>query len=195
MWDDRYSQSDYIYGTEPNDFLRTAASQIPNGPVLSLGEGEGRNAVYLAELGHEVVAVDQSRVGLAKAKRLAAARGTQVETICGDLSHYQIQPGFWSGIVSIFCHLPSHVRKNLYASVDKGLRPGGVFVLEAYTPQQLGRGTGGPQDPDMLVSLSELTEGLAGLRFIHACEIDREVREGSYHTGSAWVVQVICAHL
>ena len=193
MWDERYSQNDYVYGTEPNEFLRAAAAHIPMGRVLSLGEGEGRNAVYLAQLGHSVVAVDQSPVGLAKAQRLATERGTQVEIFCGDLGHYQILPESWAGIVSIFCHLPSRLRKQLYASIVTGLRPGGVFILEAYTPEQLDRGTGGPQDPDMLVSLAELTQELTGLRFIHACELEREVHEGSYHTGSASVVQVICA--
>lgn len=191
MWDERYSQTGYVYGTQPNDFLRIAAVQIPSGPVLSLGEGEGRNAVYLAQFGHEVLAVDQSPVGLAKAQRLATEQGTNIETFCGDLGHYEIVPGSWAGIVSIFCHLPSHVRKKLYASVVNGLRPDGVFALEAYTPEQLSRGTGGPQDPDMLVSLAELTQELTGLRLIHGCELEREVCEGSYHTGRACVVQVI----
>ena len=93
--------------------------------------------------------------------------------------------------MSIFCHLPRRVRVPLYAAVVRGLRPGGVLVLEAYTPKQIGRGTGGPKDPDMLVSLAELTEELAGLEFVHARELDRDVREGAYHTGVASVVQIV----
>jgi SAM-dependent methyltransferase len=138
-----------------------------------------------------VVAVDPSEVGLAKARRLAADRGLTIETARADLASYPIEPGAWAGIVSIFCHLPRRVRVPLYAAVVRGLRPGGVLVLEAYTPKQLGRGTGGPQDPDMLVSLDGLTEELAGLEFVHARELDREVREGAYHTGVASVVQVV----
>ncbi len=191
MWDERYSQSEYVYGTEPNVFLAEAAARIPRGPVLSLGEGEGRNAAYLASLGHQVTAVDQSEVGLAKAKRLAAERGLTIETMPADLADFPIQSGAWAGIVSIFCHLPRRIRVPLYAAAVRGLQPGGVFVLEAYTPQQIGRGTGGPQDPDMLVSLADLTAELAGLDFIHARELEREVREGAYHTGVASVVQVI----
>jgi SAM-dependent methyltransferase len=191
MWDERYSQPGFAYGTEPNEFLVAAAGRIPVGPVLSVGEGEGRNAAYLAGLGHRVVAVDQSEIGLAKARRLAADRGLTIETVRADLSGYPIEPGAWAGIVSIFCHLPRRVRVALHAAAVRGLRPGGVFVLEAYTPKQVGRGTGGPRDPDMLVSLSELTEELAGLQFIHARELDREVLEGAYHTGVASVVQVI----
>lgn len=191
MWDERYSQSGYVYGTEPNEFLAEAAARIPPGPVLSLGEGEGRNAALLAGLGHQVTAVDQSEVGLAKAQRLAAERGLTIETVAADLEGFPIEPGAWAGIVSIFCHLPRRIRVPLYAAVVRGLQPGGVFVLEAYTPQQLDRGTGGPQDPDMLVSLADLTKELAGLEFIHARELEREVREGLYHTGVASVVQVI----
>ena len=191
MWDERYSQPDFAYGTAPNEFLVTAAGHIPPGPVLSLGEGEGRNATYLAGLGHRVVAVDQSEVGLAKARRLAADRGLTIETIPADLDAYPIEPGAWSGIVSIFCHLPRRIRVPLYAAAVRGLQPGGVLVLEAYTPNQLGRGTGGPSDPDMLVSLSHLRDELPGLEFLHAQELDREVREGAYHTGLASVVQLI----
>src|SRR5688572_29859175 len=152
MWDERYSQPGFAYGTEPNEFLAAAAGRIPAGPVLSLGEGEGRNAAYLAGLGHQVVAVDQSEVGLAKAQKLAADRGLTIETVCADLSAYPIEPGAWAGIVSIFCHLPRRIRVPLYAAVAGGLQPGGVLVLEAYTPKQIGRGTGGPEDPDMMVS-------------------------------------------
>lgn len=191
MWDERYAQPGFAYGTEPNEFLVAAAVGIPIGPVLSLGEGEGRNAAYLAGLGHKVVAVAQSEVGLAKARRLAADRGLTVETVCADLGSYPIEPKTWAGIVSIFCHLPRQVRIPLYAAAVRGLRPGGILVLEAYTPSQVGRGTGGPQDPDMLVTLAGLIEELAGLEFVHACELDREVREGAYHTGVASVVQLI----
>jgi SAM-dependent methyltransferase len=191
MWDERYSQAGFAYGTEPNEFLAAAAARIPVGPVLSLGEGEGRNAAFLAGLGHRVVAVDQSEVGLGKARALAADRGLAIETVAADLSTYPIEPGTWFGIVSIFCHLPRHIRVPLYAAAVRGLKPGGVFVLEAYTPKQIARETGGPRDPDMLVTLADLIEELAGLEFVHARELEREVREGTYHTGLASVVQVI----
>lgn len=191
MWDERYSQPGFAYGTEPNEFLTSVAGLIPTGPVLSLGEGEGRNAAYLASLGHKVVAVDQSEVGLAKGRRLAADRNLTIETVCADLQTFPIEASAWAGIVSIFCHLPSRIRVDLYPSVVHGLRPGGIFVLEAYTPKQIGRGTGGPQDPDMMASLAGLKNELAGLEYIHARELDREVREGAYHTGLASVVQLV----
>jgi SAM-dependent methyltransferase len=190
-WDERYSAPGFAYGTEPNDFLASVADRIPRGPVLTIGEGEGRNAVYLAGLGHEVVAVDQSQVGLAKARRLAEERGVRVQTQQADLGNYPIRTGAWAGIVSIFCHLPPSIRVPLHAAIVRGLRPGGAFVLEAYTPRQYGRGTGGPPSPELMVTLEDLTNELAGLEFLHARELEREVREGIYHTGLASVVQVL----
>ena len=191
MWDKRYSEPDYVYGEDPNTFLAAVADQIPPGPVLSLGEGEGRNAAFLAGLGHAVTAVDQSAVGLAKATRLAAARGVTIHTVQADLAHFVIEPGVWAGIVSISCHLPSPIRVPLHRAVVAGLRPGGVFVLEAYTPAQLGRGTGGPENPDMMPTLADLRRELPGLDFTHAAEVERDITEGRYHTGRAAVVQIV----
>jgi SAM-dependent methyltransferase len=190
-WDERYAKPGFAYGTEPNDFLAAVAHLILPGPVLTVGEGEGRNAVFLAGLGHEVLAVDQSEVGLAKASRRAAERGLRIQTQRADLRDYPIESGVWAGIVSIFCHLPPSIRVPLHAAVVRGLRPGGVFILEAYTPRQFGRGTGGPPSPEMMVTLADLTAELAGLKFLHGQELEREVREGTYHTGLASVVQVV----
>ena len=191
LWDERYAEPGFAFGDEPNEFLVSVANQLPDGPVLCLGEGEGRNAAFLAGLGHRVVAVDQSAVGLAKARELAARRGVTIETVQGDLAQFALAPGVWAGIVSIFCHLPSPIRVPLHRAVVRGLRDGGVFILEAYTPAQVGRGTGGPQDPDLTPTLAGLRGELAGLEFSYAQEAERDVLEGRYHTGRAAVVQVV----
>ena len=191
MWDERYSTEEYVYGTAPNDFLRSVADRIPKGRILSLGEGEGRNAVYLAECGFEVLGVDSSAVGLGKAGKLAAERGVRIDTLVADLTSYKIEPGCWDGIVSIFCHLPSAPRRALHRRVVAGLRPGGAFVLEAYTPAQLQFKTGGPPSEDMLMSLQVLKAELQGLVFEHGAELERPVVEGRYHTGRAAVVQIL----
>ena len=130
-WDIRYAEADYAYGTEPNGFLAAVACQIPDGPVLCLAEGQGRNAVFLAGRGHRVTAVDQSRVGMARAAELAASRGVNVECVTADLTAYDIGVGRWAGIVSIFVHLPAALRADVYRRAVAGLRPGGVLVLEA----------------------------------------------------------------
>ncbi|HLP03773.1 MAG TPA: class I SAM-dependent methyltransferase [Opitutaceae bacterium] len=191
FWNERYAATDHIYGTEPNEFLAAVAPRIPPGPVLCLAEGEGRNAVHLATLGHAVTAVDQSEVGLAKAARLAAARGVSLTTVVADLATFRIEPGVWSGIVSIFGHLPRDLRRSVHAAAVRGLAPGGIFILEAYTPAQLALTTGGPKDPARLMQLRELRNELAGLELLVARELERDVREGVGHSGLAAVVQIL----
>jgi SAM-dependent methyltransferase len=191
MWDQRYAVEEYVYGTTPNDFLAAQAPRLPRGRALCLAEGEGRNAVYLAEQGYDVVAVDASQQGMAKAQRLAAERGVRIETQVADLAGYAIPVGTWDLIVSIFCHLPPPVRRPLHHAAVLGLRPGGAFLLEAYTPRQLEFGTGGPPTAELLMSLPSLREELKGLSFVHAVETEREVIEGRLHTGRAAVVQVL----
>ena len=192
MWDERYAGAEYFYGTEPNDFLRARAAAIPaGGRVLCLGEGEGRNAAFLAGLGLDVVALDQSKEGLRKALELAAARGVKIATVQADLAGYDIEPGAWDAITSIWCHLPSQLRARVHAQVVAGLKPGGVFILEAYRPEQLRFGTGGPKDVDLLPTLAALRQELPGLAFELAAELERDVREGGGHAGQSAVVQVL----
>lgn len=191
MWDERYAADEYVYGTEPNDFLRAAVPNVPRGRALCLGEGEGRNAVFLAQQGFEVLAVDSSAVGLQKAQRLAQDRGVQIETLVADLADYVIESGAWDLITSIFCHVPPPVRRRLHAGVVAGLRPGGVFVLEAYTPAQLEWGTGGPPVAELMMTRDALVEELDGLEFEEAVEREREVIEGLLHTGRGAVVQIL----
>lgn len=192
FWNQRYGAAEgFVFGTEPNQFLAENTAQIPAGPVLCLGEGEGRNAVHLATLGHDVTAIDQSAVGLAKAQQLATSRGVKIATQVVDLTTTKIEPGRWAGIVSIFVHLPVDLRRKVHSEVVRGLAPGGVYILEAYTPAQLAFGTGGPKDAALLMTLSALREELAGLELLVGREIEREVHEGSGHTGRAAVVQVV----
>jgi SAM-dependent methyltransferase len=193
MWDERYSTEEYAYGTKPNEFLQANVNQIPKGEVLSLAEGEGRNAVFLAKQGYSVTAVDASRVGLNKARKLADENGVVVEFIHADLADYDLGEDKWDGIVSIFCPLPSWLRKQLYRNVEAGLKPGGVFLLEAYTPAQLKLGTGGGNSEDVMQTKNSLSLELSGLKFRHLLELERDVKEGIYHTGIGAVVQAIAS--
>lgn len=191
MWDERYGRPGFAYGDRPNDFLVEVAPRIPAGPVLCLADGEGRNGVWLAERGHAVTAVDLSPVGLAKAQDLARARGVTLETVVADLADYDLGEARWAGIVSVWCHLPSALRRAVHAAAVRALRPGGVFVLEAYTPAQIALGTGGPKDPDMLPTAADLTRELAGLDLEVLVEREREIREGALHEGRSAVVQLL----
>ncbi|MBI4932398.1 MAG: class I SAM-dependent methyltransferase [Actinobacteria bacterium] len=191
MWEQRYGADTYIYGTEPNDFLRDQIHSLPDGPVLCLAEGEGRNAVFVAATGREVHSVDLTESGVAKTRRLAQERGVSVNAVMADLATHDIGDERWGAVVSIFAHMPPHVRRDLHARVVAALRPGGVLLLEAYTPDQIGRGTGGPAVAEMTMSLDLLREELEGLEFLHALETERVVVEGAGHTGVGAVVQVI----
>jgi SAM-dependent methyltransferase len=190
FWNERYRGAEYFYGTEPNDFIRAEAHRIPPGPVLCLAEGEGRNAVFLAGLGHPTTAIDMSREGLRKAKELAARRGVSIEVVHADLANYELPSETYSGIVAVFAHVPTHVRRRLHAAVPRALVPGGVFLLEAYRPEQLAFGTGGPREAAVLMTKSELEEDLRGLELLVSRDVEREINEGPMHRGMSATVQI-----
>lgn len=190
-WDERFGGAAYVYGTEPNDFLRAEAGRIPRGRVLAIAEGEGRNAVHLATLGHAVTAVDLSREGLRKTSELAERRGVKVETVCADLAAYEPERGVYQGAIAIFAHLPAPVRRVAYRRLADALAPGGVVIVEVYRPEQLAFGTGGPKDLSLLPSLADLREDFAALELVIGREVEREVIEGQLHTGRAATVQVV----
>jgi SAM-dependent methyltransferase len=190
MWNERYAADEYAYGTEPNAFLAQHARLLA-GPVLSLAEGEGRNAVFLASLGLDVLGVDGSEVGLAKARKLAASRGVTIRTEVVDLATYEPPANMFGSVVSISAHLPRAERQRLHRLVARSLKPGGIILLEAYTKAQIPRDTGGPKDPDLLMSSSELEQEFPGCEPVLSRELERDVIEGKYHTGLASVVQFI----
>lgn len=190
MWNERYSAEEYIYGTEPNAFLAEHAGMLV-GPVLSLAEGEGRNAVFLASLSLDVLGVDSSEVGLAKARKLAESRGVTIRTKVVDLAQYEPPANAFGGVVSIFAHLPSSIRARLYPLVERSLKPGGMILLEAYSKEQIKRNTGGPKDVDMLMSCADLERAFPDCEVILLQQMEREVLEGAYHTGVASVVQFL----
>ncbi len=190
-WNTRYSESGFAYGTNANTFLDSVSQQLIPGDCLSLAEGEGRNAVYLAKHGHTVTAVDASDVGLQKANKLAVEHNVSIKTIHSDLNEYSIPENSFDTIISIFCHIPVGIRQKIHREVITGLKPDGLFVLEAYTNEQIQLGTGGPPTTELLMNLKSLQQELEGLEFIIAQEIKRDVVEGKYHTGEGAVVQVL----
>jgi len=192
MWDQRYAEEGFAYGKEANDFLKESTDKLlQGGNILCLAEGEGRNAVYLAERGFTVSCVDLSPVGLDKAAALAQSRSLSIQTCVADLNDYQIAANSYDAIISIFCHLPPPVQKYVHGQIHKGLRPGGVLVLEGYSKQQLDFNTGGPRNPEMLMDLDSVKRELEPLYFQHAIERERIIREGKYHHGRGAVIQII----
>lgn len=192
MWDTRYSSDEYLYGTEPNEFLASVASVIPTGgSVLCLADGEGRNGVFLAGLGCTVTSIDQSERGVDKARSFALDSGVDLDAQVGDLAIADLGEERWDAIVSIFVHVPGDMRRDLHARVVRALKPNGLFVLEAYTPDQVGRGTGGPPVVELTMTLEGVRAELVGLDEEHGVELVRPVVEGSGHSGDAAVVQFI----
>jgi len=190
FWNKRYGEAAFAYGQAPNDFVREVLGQLPRSSTLCLGAGEGRNAVFLAQHLGPVTAVDQSSVGLAKAQELARTAGVELTTDVADLGDYRFGKD-WSVITSIWAHVPPNVRARVHAEVVDALAPGGAFVLEAYTPDQVGRGTGGPPNASLTTTLAELREQLPGLDFVIGRELERDVREGAHHNGMSAVVQLL----
>lgn len=192
MWNQRFGSDEYVYGLEPNDFLREQSSRLTHrARILCIGDGEGRNGVFLATLGHHVTSVDYAEQGLRKARQLAEQRGVSIDTVLADLAEYRADEQSFDAVVSIFCHLPANIRRHVHGDLMRILRPNGLFILEAYTPAQLAFGTGGPKDRALLYSLDELREDLTAFDIVIAREVERDVVEGSLHTGRAATVQIV----
>lgn len=192
FWDSRFGQEAYVYGRQPNAFLAEHHLVFPKGArILSLGEGEGRNAVFLARQGYDLTALDASEEGMRKLTKLAAEGGVLVSQRQEDVTAAELGRSRWNGIVNIFCHLPSADRPGLYARIREALKPGGIFLAEFFTPRQLDYASGGPKDADMLVTLDELKQAFEGFEFVLAEEELATLDEGPYHQGLASVVRFI----
>ena len=192
QWDERYSASEYVYGTEPNDFLREEYHRIrPGGKVLCLADGEGRNGVFLAQQGFDVTSVDASQVGLEKALALAKANDVMISTVHADLADYDLGVDQWDAVVSIFCHLPPDLRSRVHNAVTSSLRMDGVVILEAYTVDQLSFKTGGPPVAALMMSAQQLRHDFEALDVIVCGERTRMIHEGALHNGQSAVVQFV----
>jgi SAM-dependent methyltransferase len=194
FWNARYAKAggEYVYGTEPNAFL---AGSLPSfrrgGDALCIADGEGRNSVWLARQGFRVSAIDLAVEGVAKARSLAGREGVTIDAQVADVTRYDYGNARWDAIVSIFLHLPAKVRRSTHRRAIAGLKPGGVFVYEAYGPEQAQYGTGGPPEIDLRHPLADVLVDFDGCTIEHAFTGVRSVLEGNAHRGDGYVVQVI----
>ena len=191
FWDQRYAEPGYKYGTAPNAFLQQQAALLaPRSRVLVPGDGEGRNSVWLAQQGHQVLAMDSSAVGLAKAQALAAERGVALQTLHADLADWLPAPGSADAVVLVFVHLPPALRRRAHQHLADALAPGGWLLLECFHPGQLGRPSGGPKDLAMLADLATLRADFAGrLDEVQAWEGKVVLDEGPGHQGPGLVTR------
>lgn len=192
FWDQQFSEEGYKYGTAPNTFLQSETHRIaPCSKVLVPGDGEGRNSVWLAQQGHQVTALDASSVGLQKAKALAVERGVMVHTVLADLEDW-CADSLFDAVVLTYVHLPPSLRPYAHRCLAQALRTGGVLILEAFHPLQLGRSSGGPKQTDMLYTLDMLQSDFQDMLEVQlAQECETSLDEGSGHHGPANVTRYI----
>lgn len=190
QWDERYARQEYIYGTEPNSFLKENLLSLKPGRILFPAEGEGRNAVYAATLGWETDAFDQSIEGQKKALQLATQKNVSVNYTVQNLSDWNPEPDQYDCIALIFVHLPGELSKKVHQNAIKALKPGGKLILEAFSVNQMTRGSGGPKNMDFLFTTDQIKNDFAGLSEIEIRETQVILNEGELHQGIADVIRL-----
>ena len=186
QWDARYSGAEYEWSMHPNLFVAAELDGVPPGRALDLAAGEGRNSVWLAERGWRVTAVDFSRVGLDKGRKLSAAHGVadgQVDWIVADLSEYPLPRSSYDLVLIAYLQVGAALRARVLAGAAAALVPGGTLLVVGHDLANLTEGTGGPSSPDVLYTPEAITAALPGLRIIRAERVRRPVeRDGTHAT-------------
>jgi len=192
FWNSRYAEPGYAYGTEPNAFLVSQKHYLkPGMKALAVADGEGRNGVWLAQQGLDVLSVDASEVGLRKTQELAADRGVAIRTEKVDLTTWKWPEQKFDVVAAIFIHFPPEVRARMHRRMFDALKPGGVLILEAFTPEQLTYKSGGPPVAEMLYTADMLRIDFAGGEILLIEELVTELAEGKYHRGPGAVVRLV----
>lgn len=181
-----------MFGTQPNVFLREQAHRLrPGMAALALGDGEGRNGVWLAEQGLAVTALDWSATGMARAAALGAERGVALDCVVADASSWDWPESAYDVVAWIFVHLPPADRAAVAAGIRRALRPGGLLILECFSPAQEGRRSGGPREPALLFTRGVVEECFAGFEVLALLEGAVLLDEGPKHQGLAEVVRAV----
>ncbi|HLY96820.1 MAG: SAM-dependent methyltransferase [Sideroxydans sp.] len=193
VWDERYAGDDYHFGTEPNAFLAAQRDLLkPGMTCLAVADGEGRNGVWLAEQGLTVLSVDSSPVALAKARKLAQQRGVTVRFEQADLMQWDFGENRFDAVVAIFIQFaPPGLREQMFAHIKRCLKPGGLLLLQGYTPRQLQYGTGGPSQAENLYTEALLREAFADMDILQLREHDDIIREGAGHSGMSALIDLV----
>ena len=189
-WDERYASGDFQFGEAPNDYLRSQAWRLrPGLRAVVPGDGEGRNGVWLAEQGLSVTSLDWSPVGVAKAAALAARRGVRIEAVVADAARWDWPDAAFDVAAWIYLHLPPGDRAAATAGLLRALAPGGLLVVECFSPAQQGRRSGGPKDSALLWSRAVVEERFPGCEILELTEGTVRLDEGPRHQGPAEVVR------
>ncbi len=192
-WNARFAGDDYLFGEAPNAFVRREAHRLPSGAtVLCVGDGEGRNSVWLTEQGCAVTAFDLAPNAVAKAQRLAAARNVTVDHRTGDVYAWPWNAAQYDALVVVFIQfVPPDKRDAVFAGMRSAVRPGGLLLLEGYRPEQVDYGTGGPPHREHMYTREWLAQQFAGWEVLRLDAYDAEIREGRGHSGMSALIDVV----
>lgn len=192
-WNARFAGADYHFGEAPNAFLAAQRHRLrPGQRALAIADGEGRNGVWLAEQGLDVVSFDFSPQAIDKARRLAAARGVSLDLRRCDLARWDWTPAAFDVVAAIFVQFaPPGLRTQAFAGIVRTLTPGGLLLLQGYRPEQLRYGTGGPPQAEHMYTADLLRAAFAELEIVHLAEHDSVLAEGKGHAGMSALIDLV----
>ncbi|MEN1968784.1 class I SAM-dependent methyltransferase [Lentibacillus sp. N15] len=191
-WNSSFSDTDYVYGETANKFIQEKNTLIPaHAKIGCFAEGEGRNAVYLARLGYDVTAFDQSDVGLEKTSALAAKNNVTVKTVELDLTQEKVEENQFDAAIMVFGHVPRSDQKFLIDSLIGSVKTGGYAIFEVYSEAQLEYGTGGPPAKDMLYDPKDILDWIRDCKCLHFYYGEAKRHEGKKHSGDCHLIQVV----
>ncbi|AXI99553.1 Methyltransferase domain-containing protein [Cyclonatronum proteinivorum] len=191
FWDERYRLPEYAYGTEPNVFFKEKLATLSPGRILLPGEGEGRNAVWAAQQGWQVTAIDFSTTGRRKAMQLARKQGVQIAYQVESFHKVTPEPESFDAAAVIFFHVPALFMERAFAKITQSLKPGGTLIAELYAAAQLGRNSGGPQSPELLYTPEQIAQWTEGLHHHELVQTETVLNEGRFHQGEAVVIRIV----
>ena len=193
MWDERYSSEDFLFGTAPAAFLKAQTHRLTAGQTaLAVADGEGRNSVFLAENGLTVVAMDASRVGVDKARRLAAERGVSIDFRVADILSWDWTPDTYDVVVAVFIQfLAPDDRSAVFEGMKRTLRPGGYLLLHGYRPEQVDYGTGGPPYRENMYTDDLLRQAFNDMSIERLAAYDAFIEEGTGHSGLSSLIDLV----
>ncbi len=192
-WQTRYAEPGYLFGTAPNAFLKSQAHLLPkNGTALAIADGEGRNGVFLAEQGLDVLSVDFSPLAQEKARALAKERGVTLRVEQADIISWPWQEAAFDMVAAIFFQFATPAeRTKIFAGIKHTLKPGGLLLMEGYGLKQLEYKTGGPSEVERLYTRELLQNAFADFSSLDISEYDSVLQEGSRHAGMSAVVDLV----
>jgi 2-polyprenyl-3-methyl-5-hydroxy-6-metoxy-1,4-benzoquinol methylase len=194
FWNERFNKEEFIFGKEPNEYLVEKTHQYlkPNNKVLCIADGEGRNGVWLAKQGMQVIGFDASDIALSKANQFARENQVKVEYSFSDTDSFAWHANTYDAVVAIFIQFAdAPMRERIFQKVYETLKPGGIFILQGYTPKQIEYKTGGPSLIEHLYTEELISDLAKDLQILELCSYEKELSEGPRHTGMSALLGLV----